>query len=409
MSSHRFIGDGDRSFSDDRSSGAAFCGELGHANILMSLLQAIVVRDKPQCIMSADVTGFRATCENSRSMQGSAILPKQLFRSYDLRQADVSVKVDLMQLLSCLGSSSTKDSPDAAFASAVAFQTQSHLSEGENMSLRITIWDELSPLELQVTEGDMTTTLELGSLTGGFHLFPTIPEHSVTSRLSLPSCAFVEMFLEFDPNAPDVGMRVDQNKFRFWFRSEDGKSELAIKQDEESDVHYEYFGRDLSHNYRFRHSLINETIASLVISKRTKIATANLTSVTYSILIDPDGETADIQYIIVAKHDVGDEVDLYSEPEDDPDDIAAGTEFSTFSLGQNVNKMSISTERQSLSRPVARSRDVENNNEVEAAGAGGGTFPVAPAVPVVVPLEQEHRDDGDEEWDDNDETFSEVV
>lgn len=344
----------------------AFRAELRHAGVLIKLLRAIHVPERPKCIITASHLGLKATCENSTAMQGSAILLKRLFQSFDLRQEYIAVKVNLSLLLKCVGNASHENE-----ANFISFQSPGVGldSVSEDVSLKLMIRDEWSPLELEVTDGDLTTSLSMGSEEGGFHLFPDIPDP--TARLSLPSCVFGEMFLEFDPHSEELGIRVDGDKFRIFFQSDAGKTEILINNRDEG-IKYEYESEEHHHSYLFRLALIKETLESLVLSKRTTITTTEtVTSFRYQILVNPDdGETADIEYVLTAKYH-GDE-DPYPFPEsltedlDTSDRLPIGAEYHTVTTAQLTSELGAMNVDTPLFSPVHQEEEDQFDDEDDA-------------------------------------------
>lgn len=308
----------------------AFCAELCHANVLISLLRAIHVRERPKCIVTATSEGLKCTCENSRVMQGSVILPKSLFRFYDLRQEDIAVTVNLEQLLKCIGSFSEAD----LIASINQFQSppgQYSATNESEASLKLTIQNQDSDLEFEVAESEVTTTTSMGNEETSFQLFPNVPEEEVTSRLTLPTIVFGgEMWWDFDPFSEDFGIRVDGNKWRFFFSSPGGRSEVIVGKPNDCNVTYEYKSTAHHHTYVFRHALVKETLNALVLSRFTILSTSETnTSIKYKIMVDEENASAYIEYLITAKYmdeEAYPEQDLLA---DDQDNLPLGAEFST--------------------------------------------------------------------------------
>lgn len=368
-----------------------FRGSLKHGTVLLSLLQAIVNKERPECMVCVDQSGVRATVETSRVMQGSAVLPAHLFRQFRLTRGtqSQSVCIDLTQLLQSLGRVSDGAADDGNDWTPDSLSQQS----SADCSLDLEV-DQDSGLMLRVADGDVVTEVRMAPIRPSFALFPCVPEQSVSSRVSLPSSAFAEMWLDFDPHAEQVGLHVDDRTFRLWFKSTDGQTELQLSHKPQSDVTYQYTSPEPSCSYLFRMSLIKETIHSLLMSKSTTIATADLTSITYRILVDADGDTADIQYLMLAKHTNPDDpipqfADHLSDDESDApaDVVPLGADHSTFT--HSVHNLSIA----------------DNRVRPDAGGDGGGTYPV-PAVE-----QQQDNGQADEEWDDDglDEELSAVV
>jgi hypothetical protein len=355
-----------------------FKASLEHSNILIGLLNTIRVYDRPKCIFTFTCDGLRATCENSRVMHGSAILPKHIFRYFDLRVPEIQVKLNLDVLLTCFGNAALESDPMIAITS---FHTSGGNSIGEDTTMELLIREEDSALELSVSEGDVETKLDITPEVGGFNLFPDMRPESLTARLQMPSLVFAEMYSEFDMKSEDIGFRVDAESFRIFFNSVGGKSEILVdknsnRQHELSDsdsaaeqepVKYEYLfdpksngpddedGDDEEdeesapdhHSYLFRLNLVKEMLNSLLISKTTTITTSDtFTAIRFSCLVDQStNDTAAIEYQMVARANVdGDPYPYVIElpPEmvsainlNDDSDLPAGADHTTMQF-QNM-------------------------------------------------------------------------
>ncbi|KAI1294791.1 Cell cycle checkpoint protein RAD1 [Halotydeus destructor] len=176
-----------------------FNAEIQDAKSVCEMLKALLIEGRSTVLVTivlSDV-GFRAIAEKHQVMQVSSFLRKDLFTSWNLMRESIEFRVDLKQLLYCLGVFTTPVSDGMFFRPSGLDESLFHPS-APVMGLKMVYRDEGWPLELTLEESGVVTKCHITCFnrvdTLSFQVWP----EDVVCQIVMDSDLLAEIWSELD-------------------------------------------------------------------------------------------------------------------------------------------------------------------------------------------------------------------
>lgn len=262
-----------------------FEASIDGAATVVKLLNSILFPDKPTCLFRITPHSIKATTEQSKVMQATAILPKPLFSTYVMNSPgnEISLKIDLRNLIHCIG----------LFVKENQFEDQPFLGNelDVNFSLGFLLRDESHPLQVVVQSSGVETHCEIATLaaTLGFEVFPDISIPNTVCSFNMDIDLLAEIWQMFDLNSEYIGVKVTRGSFTFLMQSVIGSTAIEIDANHEGVEQFQcslQSGQIASSSYRL--ALMKRTLRPLTISSFVTLKTSSegYLSIKYTVRIE---------------------------------------------------------------------------------------------------------------------------
>lgn len=282
-----------------------FEATVDEAAKVAKLLASILVQEKSQavCLFRITKDSIRATIEQSKVMQGTAILTRDLFSQYIFNSANdmIEVRIDLRNLIKCISLYIYEPSEDLTYPN-----NDSNLDIHFQLVFRLI--DEDSPLQVVIKGAGIETECEIATLatTVGFGVFPEFLPNNTASKLIIGIELWGEIWQMFDLQSDNIGVKVSKQAFSFNMESFCGSTSIQI------DAHHEgveKFECDLSPEIcsSYRTEILKKALKPMSISSNVTFTTSmdGFLSIKYNIELNNSIEevSAFVEYVFRSRHE----------------------------------------------------------------------------------------------------------
>ena len=282
---------------------AIFDAVLEKAQSIIHLLLAIMVEDRPTCLIRINQRGVKFTVEQTKIMQASAFLMKDLFKTFNLKRDLIELRIDLKQFLKCLGIQSMS-SDFEKYSDPEEFTMAEFSPTGTNISLGLKVDSDDSPLLMTFDETGAETTCQMNPLAEEmcFTVFPNVGKENETSKLIMVSELLAEVWDDLDLETSEkIGFTVGANPMKFQISTKGiyGDVNISLNQDSGEDCGFEKFDCSLTEPEEciFRLSLLKSSMMCVHLAKKSVIRTScqGFISIQHELEIGPS-KSAYIEY-----------------------------------------------------------------------------------------------------------------
>lgn len=248
---------------------------------IYGLLKAVNFKDNATCF--ATEKGLKVTVEDSKCVQASAFIQKEMFQRYSLNDEQVAFKVNLSVLVECL-----------------------NIFGGTATALKMCYQGYGYPLTMLLEEGGVITDCSIRTLEAEEILDFNFSAESVLNKIILRSECLKEVFAELDSSSDliEILLSPDPPYFRIITSGIAGDTKVDISKN--SDM-IETFQCTTVATSRYKLSHVKPSAKSLAISQKVSIRTDDRGLLCFQYMIPADSHTCFIEYCCTPVADLDDD------------------------------------------------------------------------------------------------------
>ncbi|KAJ9576900.1 hypothetical protein L9F63_006518, partial [Diploptera punctata] len=234
------------------------------------LLKAINFRDNAICF--ATDNGLKVTVEDSKCVQASAFIQKEVFQRYELNDEQVAFKVNLTVLVECL-----------------------NIFGGSATALKMRYQGYGAPLIMLLEEGGVITDCSIRTLEPEDILDFNFQAANVLNKIIFRSECLKDIFAELDSSSDLIEMILSPDPPYFRITTSGTAGDTTIDIPKHSDM-IETFQCTTLATSRYKLSHVKPSVKSLIVSQKVSIRTDDRGVLCFQYMIPADNYTCFIEF-----------------------------------------------------------------------------------------------------------------
>ncbi|KDR12148.1 cell cycle checkpoint protein RAD1 [Zootermopsis nevadensis] len=247
---------------------------------ILTLLKAVNFKDNATCF--ATNKGLKVTVEDSKCVQASSFIQREMFQHYKLNDVQVTFKVNISILVECL-----------------------NIFGGSATALKVCYQGYGFPLRMLLEEGGVITDCSIKTSESEEILDFNFSAANVLNKIILRSECLKEVFAELDSSSDliEILLSPDPPYFRITTAGTAGDTKIDIPKNSGM---IETFQCTTLATSRYRLSHVKPSAKSLAVSQKVSIRTDDRGLLCFQYMIPADNHTCFIEYCCTPIADIDD-------------------------------------------------------------------------------------------------------
>jgi cell cycle checkpoint protein len=258
----------------------AYLDSVKHISVL---LRAVNFKDNATCF--ATDKGLKVTVEDSKCVQASAFIQREVFQHYKLNDEQVAFKINISILVECL-----------------------NIFGGSSTALKMCYQGYGFPLTMLLEEGGVITDCSIRTLEAEEILDFNFCAANVLNKIILRSECLKEVFAELDSSSDLIEILISPDPPYFRISTVGTAGDTKIDIPKNSDM-IETFQCTTLATSRYKLSHVKPSAKSLAISQKVSIRTDDRGLLCFQYMIPADNHTCFIEYCCTPVADIDGDYD----------------------------------------------------------------------------------------------------